>query len=92
MLAAPLEGLSFFFKTEGKLLYEIRAEEPFVGRIEGVRIGDALDDVIAKLGQPRGKPFDFGGNKAYVFSVSAGVFRCDFDNSRKCVTIFYFER
>jgi hypothetical protein len=92
MLAAPLDGLTFFFKTDGRQLYEIRADAPFAGSIEGVHIGDAFDDVIAKMGQPRGKPLDFGGNKAYVFSVSTGVFRCDFDNSRKCVTIFYFEQ
>ncbi len=91
-VAAPLDGLMFFFKTDEKLLYEIRADEPFAGSIEGVRIGDAFDDVIARLGQPRGKPFDFGTNKAYVFNVGSGVFRCDFDSSRKCVTMFYFQR
>jgi len=67
MLNAASDGLTFFFRTNDKLLYEIRAEEPFAGDIEGVHIGDALSDVTAKLGQPRGEPWDFGGNKAYLF-------------------------
>jgi hypothetical protein len=49
-LRAPLNGLMFWF--HGKILYQVRADAPFAGGIEGLRIGDKIDDVVAKLGQP----------------------------------------
>ena len=90
MLAAPADGLSFFFKNDEKLLYEVRADQPFAGSIEGIRLRDSLGDVLAKLGEPLRSPWDFAGNKAFIFAVGARKVRCDFDDSNKCVTIFYF--
>ena len=90
-LAASSEGLTFFFKPDKKRLNEIRADEPFAGSIEGVSIGDTLDDVVAKLGQPTADT-SFGVTKRYYFNVSDGVLACDFDLSGKCSTIFYSER
>jgi len=92
MLTASSEGLTFFFKIDKKTLYLIRADEPFAGSIEGVRIGDAFDYVVAKVGQPSGAPSDSGVTKTYYFNVSDGVVACDFDLSGKCSTIFYSER
>jgi len=91
-LAASSEGLTFFFKVDKKLLYEAVADEPFAGSIEGVRIGDTLDDVVAKLGQPSGAPYDSGVTKRYYFNGSDGWVACDFDLSGKCSTIMYSER
>jgi len=92
MLTAPLEGLYFFFDAGQKLLYEIRADKPFAGSIEGVRIGDAFDDVVAKVGKPLGAPFEVGAYQGYLFNAKNGVLRCDFTSSKKCVTMFYSMR
>lgn len=87
MLGAPLDGLMFFFNEQDKILSEIRADAPFGGTIDGVRIGDTLSDVISKLGQPTAPPWDFGKNKAYIFSVSGHKLRCDFDPDGKVATL-----
>jgi hypothetical protein len=83
-------GLTFFFKIDNKLLYEIRADAPFSGSIEGVRIGDTLNDLLTRLGQPAKPPWDFGRNEAYLFKLRGVSLRCDIDDAKKVVTIFYF--
>jgi uncharacterized membrane protein len=90
-LAAPLDGFWFFFNDKDKMLRNIRAEAPFSGNIHGIRVGDPNAEVIAKLGQPSRPPWDFGGDKAYVFRVGANTtLRCDFDKDNKVVRMFYF--
>jgi len=89
-LAAPLNGVMFFFKKDSQLLYEIRADAPFPGSIEGVHIGDALQDVLARFGQPVKSPWNFGENKAYLFHVHGASLRCDINNAGKVATILYF--
>jgi hypothetical protein len=90
MLAAPLDGLMFFFSNKEKTLREIRADAPFGASIDGVRIGDTLDGVVTKLGQPMRPPWNFGANKAYIFRVGDHKLRCDFDPAGKVATMFVF--
>ncbi len=90
MLSAPSEGLRFFFKASDKLLYEIRADAPFSGRIVGVRLGDSIDEVTAKLGAPLRPPWGYAGHKAYLFDADPHRLRCDADAANKCVTLFYW--
>jgi len=87
-LNAGLDGLMFFFKNN--VVSEIRADAPFAGNIEGVHIGETLDEVVAKLGQPLRSAWSFGFNKAYLFGVAGQRhLRCDIDKSGKVATIFY---
>ncbi len=90
MLSAPANGLKFFFKTGKELLYMVRADAPFSGSIDGVHIGDALDSLLARFGQPTTTPWDFAGKKAYLFRVNGVSLRCDINNARKVDAIFYF--
>lgn len=87
MLDAPAEGLTFFFNHD-KWLYELRADALFSGSIEGVRIGDALRDVIARLGQPTMKP----DKDQYAFVVHGLALWCQVDSTSKVTTIFAFDR
>jgi kumamolisin len=87
-LAAPSAGLTFFFNINSKLLYEIRADAPFAGNIDGLHIGDTLNDAIARMGQPIAPPYNFADAEAYTFKSGPGSVRCDFDSSKKCRTIF----
>ena len=48
MLRAPSDGLTFFFSEKELTLRNIRADVPFSGSIDGVRIGDVFDDVVAR--------------------------------------------
>jgi hypothetical protein len=86
-LTVPRSGIMFFFKSSA--VNEIRVDPPFGGVIDGVRIGDRLGDVLARLGQPLRPPWDFGGNRAYIFGVGSHFLRCDFDKSGIAVTMFY---
>jgi hypothetical protein len=90
MLWARSDGLRFFFKKDDKLLYEIRADAPFAGSIVGVRLGDSLDDVAAKLGAPLRAPWEFDGLMAYLFDADPHRLRCDVGHDNRCVTIFYW--
>ena len=88
-LNAGLDGLMFFFKNN--VVSEIRADAPFAGNIEGIHIGETLDEVVAKLGQPLRPPWDFGLNKAYLFRVAGQRhLRCDIDKFGRVATILYF--
>ena len=90
LLKAPADGLTFFFKENDQILRIIRADAPFGGNINGVRIDDTFDDVVARLGQPSGAPWDFGENKAYRFRVGSTWLRCDFNKEQKVATMFFF--
>jgi hypothetical protein len=74
-LNLPLNGIRLFFSDHK-------------GSIQGLRIGDSVDDVIRQLGQPYTTPWDFAGNKAYAYRISDAVVRYDVDKSDKIVTIF----
>jgi kumamolisin len=92
MLDASSYGLKFFFTNDkDKVLNEIRADWPFDGTIEGVHIGDSYNSVVANLGQPNSS-FYFGDTPAYLFRVNGHLLRCDLDASRKCATIFYYDK
>ena len=86
-LVLPLSGIMVFF--ENNAVNELRVDPPFAGAVDGIRLGDKLDDVLAKLGQPLRLPWDFGDNKAYIFRVGSHLLRCDFDRSGTAVTMFY---
>jgi hypothetical protein len=90
MLSAPSEGLRFFFKASDKLLYEIRADAPFSGQIVGVRLGDSVEEVTARLGAPLKPPWGYGGHKAYLFDADPRRLRCDVDASNRCVMLFFW--
>ena len=89
-LSLPLDGIRFFF-LEDKTLNNIRVDSPFKGSVQGVRIGDSLDDVLRRLGQPYRTPWDFAGNKAYAYQIGETTVRFDIDQSNKVVTIFQIE-
>lgn len=85
----PLDGIRLFFQSD-KTLNNIRVDAPFAGDVEGIRIGDPLETVLAKWGQPYTAPWDFGGNKAYAYRINGRVVRFDIDRSNKVATIFQF--
>lgn len=91
MLALPLSGIHFFFSTQDKTLVNIRVDAPFAGRVEGVRIGDPVQDILSRLGEPYTKPWDFAGNKAYAYRLGGRVVRFDIDPASKVATIFQFK-
>ena len=79
-------GLRFFF-DDNKLLNEVRADAPFSGSIEGVRIGDSLHGVESKYGKPY-TTFDYSPNTANLFRVNNVTLRCDVNNAGNVATIF----
>jgi hypothetical protein len=81
-LAMPLDGIRFFFTQEDRVLREIMLEAPFTGSINGVRIGDASDDVVARLGQPYAVAPVFGGS-GYLYRIGGNIVRYDMDKSNK---------
>ena len=88
----PLSGIWFFFSAEDKTaLGNIRVDAPFGGRVEGVRIGDPVADILSRFGEPYTKPWDFAGNKAHVYRIGGRVVRFDIDPSNKVATIFQFK-
>jgi hypothetical protein len=87
-LRAPLNGLMFWF--HGKTLYEVRADAPFAGSIEGVRIGDKIDVLITKLGQPDlARDVGFHNEKRYWFRFGPKTLMCDFDQAGKLASMWY---
>ena len=87
----PLSGIWFFFSGGDKTtLGNIRVDAPFGGRVEGVRIGDPVADVLSRFGEPNTKPWDFGGNQAHVYRIGGRIVRFDIDPSNKVATIFQF--
>lgn len=79
-------GLRFFF-DDSKLLNEVRADAPFSGSIEGVRVGDPLTGLVSKFGKPY-TTFDYYPNKANLFRVNGITLRCDINNAGNVATIF----
>ncbi|MEI9900139.1 MAG: hypothetical protein WDN31_08435 [Hyphomicrobium sp.] len=86
----PLNGTRFIFDKDSQTLRTIRLEAPFSGSIQGMRIGDSLDNLLRTMGQPYAAPWDFAGSKAYAYNVGDTVVRFDVDKSDKIATIFYF--
>jgi hypothetical protein len=87
-LRAPLNGLMFWF--HGKILYQVRADAPFAGGIEGVRIGDKIDDLVTKLGQPDlVRDLGFHNEKRYWFRFGSKTLMCDFDQAGKLASMWY---
>jgi hypothetical protein len=87
-LNLPLNGIRLFF-SEQQVLRNIRLDAPFKGSIQGLHIGDSVDDVVRQLGQSYATPWDFAGNKAYAYHIGNAVVRYDVDDkSDKIVTIF----
>jgi hypothetical protein len=63
---------------------------PIAGSLQGIRIGDPLDNVLQQLGQPYTAPWDFGDNKAYGFQLSRMVLRYDIAKDGKVATMMVF--
>jgi hypothetical protein len=91
-LYLPLSGIRLIFDKDNLTLRMIRVDAPFTGSVQGLRIGDSLDNVLRMMGQPYTVPWDFGGNKAYAYNVGDTVVRYDIDKANKIATIFYFPR
>jgi hypothetical protein len=88
----PLSGIWFFFSADDKTaLGNIRVDAPFGGRVEGVRIGDPVADILSRFGEPNTKPWDFGGNQAHVYRIGGRIVRFDIDPSKRVATIFQFK-
>ena len=88
----PLSGIWFFFSGDDKTtLGNIRVDAPFSGRVEGVRIGDPVSDILSRFGEPYTKPWDFAGNKAHLYRIGGRIVRFDIDPSNKVATIFQFK-
>jgi hypothetical protein len=47
----PEDGTSIYFSPQGRV-ETIHYEKPFVGRVEGIRIGDSADAVRKRRGKP----------------------------------------
>jgi hypothetical protein len=87
-------GLWFFFDAQGKI-YTIRLDEPWPGRISGIKIGDSKATVERQLGTPNGRdgpqegtgPYYYNGN--YIYR-RAGKFIAvfSFDSSGRVQSIF----
>lgn len=84
------QGVTVFFDKEGRAR-TIRIEAPFSGAIRGVRIGDSLATVKARLGEPSRPSFKFGPNDAYLYNGSdngPGNTRFDTNAAGQVTTIF----
>lgn len=92
MLNASLTGLTFLFHNDNKLLYQIAANPPFSGSVEGVRIGDPLPGLLNRFGQPGVPPWDFGDDKAYIFYLRDLTLRCDIDKAGNVARIFVWTK
>jgi len=86
-LKLSMNGIRLFFSDQ-QVLRNIRLDSPFKGSIQGLHIGDSVDDVTRQLGQPYTTPWDFLDNKAYAYRISDAVVRYDVNQSGKIVTIF----
>ena len=84
-LAMPSDGIKFFFTKDGKVLREIMVEAPFTGSIDGVKIGDTADEIVARRGQPESVEKVYGGS-GYLYRASGNILRYDVDEKSKTVT------
>lgn len=86
MLRLPDRGLWFFLTADGTV-NTVRVETPFADAIDGVRLGDALEDVRRAL-HADGTPI---GTGQYVFATPATHrLRVDLDAAQRVRTIFLF--
>jgi TIR domain len=90
-LNSSADGVMFFFTADGKL-ENIRMNAPFTGSVQGIRVGDSLDEVLKIMGAPVKPPWDFGDDKAYLYNTDQATIRYDIDPSDRVHTIFYFTR
>ena len=91
LLRLPDRGLWFFLTAEGTV-NTVRVGRPFADAVDGVRLGDALEDVQRVLGAD-GRRIDAGQApvRSYVFEPSpAHHLRVDLDAAQHVQTIFVF--
>ncbi len=81
-LAMPLDGIRLFFTKNDRMLREIMLEAPYAGSVDGLRIGDSADDVVARLGQPYAVAEIYGGS-GYLYHAGGNILRYDLDKSGK---------
>jgi hypothetical protein len=84
-LAMPLDGIRLFFSKDDKVLNEIMVEAPFKGSVDGIKIGDAADDVVARRGQPYAIAEVYGGS-GYLYRAGGNILRYDIDEKTKKIT------
>ncbi len=91
MLRLADRGLWFFLTADGTV-NTVRVESPFADAVDGVRLGDALEDVQRVLGAD-GRRIDAGQPTfaSYVFATPAAHhLRVDLDAAQRVRTIFLF--
>lgn len=84
-------GLRFFL-TAGGTINTVRLDRPFAGSVDGVRLGDRVDEVRRNLGSP-GRELDAGPpgapTSSILFQTDAGHrIRVDLDADQRVRTIF----
>lgn len=88
MLQFRTRGVHVFFNVESKVEI-IRLEAPFKSDVEGLRIADSVEDLLAAKGQPTREPWDFNGNLAHVYKqVDGSRVRYDVNSRGRIETIF----
>jgi len=84
-------GLRFFLRADGTINI-VRLDPPFAGTVDGIRLGDRLDEIRRRLGSPAtdagGRPRGAFANSVR-FDTSAGYrIRVDLDADQRARTIF----
>lgn len=83
-LVVASDGVKFFF-TKDKVLRQIMVEAPYKGSVDGIKIGDTAEDVVARRGQPDDITKVYGGS-GYLYRVAGNILRYDIDEKSKKVT------
>ena len=84
-LSMPLDGIKFFFTKDDKVLREIMVEAPFTGSVDGIKVGDTAEDVVARRGQPYAVADVYGGS-GYLYHAGGNILRYDLDEKTKKIT------
>jgi hypothetical protein len=71
----PSHGLWCFFDGTGSL-HEVRMDLPYSGAVDGVRLGDSIEGVKVKLGEPATQRA-FGTREAYIYNRGPDFERFD---------------
>jgi hypothetical protein len=71
----PSHGLWCFFDGTGSL-HEVRMDLPYSGAVDGVHLGDSVEGVKAKLGEPATQRA-FGTREAYIYNRGPDFERFD---------------
>jgi hypothetical protein len=88
-LDLPLDGVRFeFTKEDNPVLRLIVTRAPFIGSINGVRLGDMGDDVIAKMGRQPNYVAQVYSGSGYVYQMDGYTLRFDVNKSNKVVEIW----